>query len=412
MRLRKSFITIILITSTLLNGCSMLAKIAKESINQAMKDPEQVTLDSIARPEMNSIELQVENWYLFHNERIYVYYYDYNDGDVFFSTNLKGRDKKVISNSEDMRLAEIQLIYNDWVYYYTTFNQGIKKVNINTGEIKNVLDDEYLHFIPDTLEDDKVLVTSLNNILGHSHIYFATLDLNTNSLFNEKKLEYISDIHYYSKKYDKVYTIDYDRDYNYTLYENGKSIYTYQGDINDNKFPFRTDEYIYILADSRLMKIDSITHELIEEKSLIDNNLKPYNSARDKGFQYKDGELNPSFQSTETPLFYKANKALKINEDIDVFDNKVYIFNESNMEFEVLSDGPRYGTVQEYGDYFVIQSHLNTTVINKVSKESFMYDSSHSYIDDGELYIMTFTGDFYYQKSNICNFEVVKVDLR
>lgn len=396
-RRKVALIIYLVLISILLSGCTLGEDIVRAVLDEAVKDSGQVMLDSIVRPTMNSFEQKVDNWYLFHNDRVYAYYYTYKDGDLFFSTDLHGRDKKLISDSEDMRYAELQLVYDGYVYYYTTYNQGIKKVNIMTGEIENVINGEYLHFIPDTLKDGKVVVSRLNNVLGEEHVYFAKLDLNTGILSDEKTLSYIPNVHYYSIGHNKVYVVNYDQNYNYTLYEDDRAIYTYKGKMNDKSIAFRTNDYIYILTDQEIMKIDKDTYELVEQKDLIENDFKMYNSARDKSFSFKNGELNPYFQSTKEPIFSS--------------DNKAYKFNEDKMDFKEIGDAPKYGHIQEYKDYLIIQSHLKTTLINKKTSESVSYNSSHSFVCEGYLYIMTFVGDFYYQNSTVCNFKVVKIKL-
>jgi len=118
--MKKFLILFIIVLSAIFqSGCSL----------QAANPSGQDMLDTIARPDMNAVEQYVDNWYLFHDDRIYAYLFDMNGNgeDTFFSTDLQGNDMRIISQSDKLRYAELYFIYDGYAYYYTTFDQGVRK---------------------------------------------------------------------------------------------------------------------------------------------------------------------------------------------------------------------------------------------------------------------------------------------
>lgn len=79
------------------------------------------------------------NTYFIYNDRLYAYVYGkkyYNNyKDQFFSVDLNGKNKKVITNSDKMHLAQFIDIYNNDAYYYTTSTNSINRVNLESGDI-------------------------------------------------------------------------------------------------------------------------------------------------------------------------------------------------------------------------------------------------------------------------------------
>ena len=207
-----------------------------------------IDLEDVVQPSMNISGVMTPSWYLFHNDKLFVYD---NHGDQLYSTNLLGSNKKVLASSDNLRYANMFMVYNNEMYYYTEYNRGIKKINLDNGEIKNVIDNKYFYLIPDTLNDNKVLVNYLNNYSGKSHGYLATLDLQTGLLENERKLNFSSH-YYYDINNDNVYYISDDK-----IYENNTEIYSFKDAMyNINDFVFVQDNYIFTIIDNKIIKID------------------------------------------------------------------------------------------------------------------------------------------------------------
>jgi hypothetical protein len=366
------------------------------------KKAEQETLDSIARPDMNAVEREVDNWYLFYNDRIYVYLFDLSDStDSFFSTDLNGNDKKIISQSEDLRFAELYLIYDNYAYYYTTYNQGIKKINIETGEIHDVIDGKYLYLIPDTIKDGKVIVEYKNNNLGEEHVYVAKLDLKSGILSDEKFLPFVGyHLYYYSGESKKVYCINSDYDDNNNVYEDNSLIYTYPSSGNDNDFVFTQDNYIFVVTTDKIIKLDINKHAIIEEKLFNNHGYTLYTSIRARNHEVMGkGELTAPICALAKPFIYSK-------------DNSTYRFDSQTMEFKKIAEvGSAF--IQKINNYIIFQQDaLSTTIYDESTGKVSSFSSSNFGVDDKSIYIMSYDGDYYYQTTDKCDFKVKKIDLK
>lgn len=359
----------------------------------------QKTLDSIARPDMNAIEEHVDNWYLFYNDRIYVYLFDGTDS--FFSTNLSGNDKKIISRSEDLRFAELYLIYDNYAYYYTTYNQGIKKINIETGEIYNVIDGKYLYLIPDSLKDGKVIVEYENNNLGEAHVYVAKLDLKSGILSDEKILPFVGfHLYYYSGENNKVYFINSDNNNNNSVYEDNSLIYTYRSSVNDKDFVFTQDNYIFVVTADKIIKLNTNNHTIIEEKPFNNNGYTLYTNIHTRNHEIMGKvEYTAPICTLAKPFVYSK-------------DNSTYRFDSKTMEFKKIAD-VGFAFIQKFSDYIIFQQDaLSTTIYNESTGKVSSFSSSNFGVDDKRIYIMSYDGDYYYQTTDKCYFKVKRIDIK
>lgn len=346
-----------------------------------------VDLEDVVQPSMNISGVMTPSWYLFHNDKLFVYD---NHGDQLYSTNLLGSNKKVLASSDNLRYANMFMIYNNEMYYYTEYNTGIKKINLNNGEIKNVIDNKYFYLIPDTLNDRKVLVNYLNNYSGKSHGYLATLDLQTGLLENERKLNFSSH-YYYDINNDNIYYISDDK-----IYENNTEIYSFKDTMyNINDFVFVQDNYIFTIIDNKIIKIDPIQHSIIEEKEL-DKSIKSFwllSSVREGGARTLGIEEGPASVSMY-PLF--------------INNKNVYTFNATTLSFELIIENINGGFVQKYDNYYIIQNDTQTIIYNTDIKEYKTYDSANYSVEGKYIYLMTYTGDFYHQKYDNLKFKIQK----
>ena len=372
------------------NGCSLYAS------NTSGQD----MLDAIARPNMNAIEQYVDNWYLFHDDRIYAYLFDqYGKGeDTFLSTDLNGNDVQIISQSDDLRYAEMYFIYDGYAYYYTTFHQGVKKINIETGEISDVVDGKYLYLIPETLKDGKVIVEYENNYLDESHVYIATLDLRSGTLSDEKILPFFgSTSYYYSAENNKVYFTGSDSVGNNYLYEDNSVIYKYPSGVDENDFVFTHDHYIFLVTSGKIIQLDLVTHAVVDEKNFTNIGLRLLTSIRARNHEFKKGELTAPVCVLENPLFCSEN-------------NTVYQFDAQSMEFTEAAniDKANYTFIQKSSHHLILTGQETTTVYDENTGEATSFASCNFGTDDKSIYLMTFDGDFY-QFAQPCSFTVEKI---
>lgn len=373
------------------NGCSL------QSPNTSGQD----MLDAIARPDMNGTERYVDQWYLFHDDRIYAYLFN-QDGlgeDVFLSTDLNGNDMKMISQSDDLRFAELYFIYDGYAYYYTTFHQGVKKINIETGEIFDVVDNKYLYLIPETLKDGKVIVTCENNYVDEAHVYIATLDLGSGTLSDEKILPYFGSSYYYSAENNKVYFVGSDSDNNACLYEDNSVIYTYPSDANENDFVFVQDHSIFLITSEKIIKLDILTHAVMEEKNFLNSGYRLFPSILARTHEgLAKHELTAPVCVLENPLFCSKN-------------NAVNQFNAQTMEFTEIAniDKANYAFIQKSNQHLILTNLETTTVYDENTGEASSFASCNFGADDKNIYLMTFDGDFYSFDDQACIFKVEKI---
>ena len=65
-----------------------------------------IDLEDVVQPSMNISGVMTPSWYLFHNDKLFVYD---NHGDQLYSTDLLGRNKKVLASSDNLRYIVAQL---------------------------------------------------------------------------------------------------------------------------------------------------------------------------------------------------------------------------------------------------------------------------------------------------------------
>jgi len=376
-----------------------------------------IDLENVVFPSMNIAITMTPNWYFFNNDKLYVYD---NHGDEIYSTNILAKNKEILTASENLRYANIFMVYGDEMFYYTEYNRGIKKINLKTGEIKNVVDDKYLYLIPDTLNDGKVLVNYENNYAGKAHTFFAILDLKTGLLSNEKKINYATEQPYfYDLETEKIYYIDSSDETNH-IYEDNKIIYTYEADnnlsgwksnpnSNVSDLVFVQDNYIFAIIANKVIKIDKSNYTIIEEKE-IDKSFSLISSVRGGGARTLGVEEGPAMTSTY-PLFAIIDKYSSYD-SVDKCGD-IYQFDSETLSFEkIIEKNARGGFLQKYENYFILQTDNETVVYNDVNKKYKIYNSTNYSLEKGYIYLMTYTGDFYHQKENNLNFKIQKLLLK
>lgn len=363
------------------------------SLIQVYQDSKPINLAGINR---SSYSDYTPNWYFFYKDRLYTY--DIGRGESFYSVNLKATDKQELlaSNTFDdpilqnLSYPHFFMVYNNEAYYYTAYNRGIKRINLSSAEISNVVNDKYYYLIGDTLNNGKVLVTYENNHKDNSHTYFAYLNLENGEITDEMTLKFMgSSYYYYDTENEKAYCIVNNKDNGNSIYENNNIIYSYELEqdrsLNNYDIVFVKDNYIFAITGRKLLKIKLSDYSIIDEK-VLDKSYSLIKSTRDRVSNVlRIGEESP----TDVALypFFTA---------IDDGNEKLYKFNSSTMTFEeIISKDFESGFIQKYQDIYIIQSNKKTIVYNEKLEKYKIYDSVNYSIDNNNLYMMTYTGDFY-----------------
>ncbi len=138
------FVVAILIISSILWFVSLGNIYVPKNISVGKINNPQVTYQDILS--MGDYSENYVNTFFMHDNKMYAYIYGknpYNDGgDEFFVVDQNGKNKKVISNSEQLRFAQFIYIEEDEAYYYTMYTNSINAINLETGEITKVMDVE------------------------------------------------------------------------------------------------------------------------------------------------------------------------------------------------------------------------------------------------------------------------------
>ena len=366
-------------------------------------------LEEVVQPAMNISVMRTPSWYFFYEDRLYVY--EYASGEhILFSLDLRGKDRKTVVVSEELGFADFMMVYEGEAYFYTEDNRGVKKVNLSTGEITMLVEDEYYYLMADTLENGKVRVNCTNNYVDKAHTKLAVLDLKTGELSSDKQVKFTGgSTYFWDTVGDKVYYLCSEGGQN-MVYEDCKMIYTYEannniGETEGNRsdLVFVQNGYIYVLIGNKVVKLDKENYSVLEEK-VIDRKYSLVSGVRPEGTRMLGTEEGPAVVSLY-PLFTAS-----------IFENgandSLYRFNTDSLSFEAVIDGEfPGGFVQRHGNYYVFQTETETTIWNCVTGAYRVHDSAEHTVEGDSIYLMTYTGDFYHQREDNLTFEIKKTEL-
>jgi hypothetical protein len=351
-------------------------------------------LHEIVKPAMNINMDMTPNWYFFHDSTLYAYIYEEGKDNLYavtpeknsYTTNYK---KKLLLTDDELRYAEFFMVYDNEVFYYTPYYRGVKALNLSTKEIRDVVKDRYLYLMLETLKDGKVTVNSCNCYIGKSHSYFATLDLKTGELTNEKKLGYAADMTtFYNKDNHKAYYILSD-DGRYDIYEDNEVIYTYDmTNVNNSnsKSVFVQDKYVFAIIGDKFLKIDPTSRSLIEEQ-ILDTSLVIIPTSHDQAATSLDQEETSMSVSTLPVLSSEGG---------------IYKFNPKDMSFrKIIDTGLHVGMVQEHNGFYIFQSDGHVFLYSNILNEYKEFNSANFTAENGTLYMINYEGDFYDSESEM-----------
>jgi hypothetical protein len=367
-------------------------------------------LHSIAKPSMNQSVIRTPEWYFFSNDKMYAY--TGNGGNIgFYSFDLDGSNRKLIVDDRasvqevKVRYPYFYLVKNDEAYFYMGYDNSLKKINLNTGNVTTLVKDKFLNLIPDTLEDGKVLVTYTNNYVDKSHVYFAFLNLQTAELTEEKKFNYsVIQPYYFSKNDNNIFYIDKAQSIGptkaiYNIYKDNEVIYSYEADLKDrnenanNDLVFTQDNYIFVIIYNKILKLNRDNYSILEEKDVEDRYYLINSGSKGISRTLGTEEISTSSVTLESPIFGK--------------DKDIYKFNSVTMNFEKIIDNDVYNRyVQKYENHLVIENDTQIIIYNVKTQNYKKYNASNYTVEDKYIYLMTYENDFY---TSDAQFKVKKV---
>lgn len=353
----------------------------------------QSVLKSIAKPSMNINGIMTPEWYFFSNDKMYAYYGNGSDTG-FYSFDLNGRNRKLLvddrANVQEVKIRYpyFYLVKNSEAYFYTNYDNSLKKVNLNTGEVTTLIKNKFLNLIPDTLKNEKILVTYTNYYEEESYTYFAKLDLKNYKLTDEKYVNYpIDSIPYFSKDENAVYYIE-----NGDVYKDNSIIYSKNENLK-YRFVFTQDDYIFITTSNKIIKLNKDNHSLIEENNILNEyNVIP-SGCKDINLTLGSKETITTLSALENPIFEN--------------DKDIYVFNSKTMNFEKIIDNSVYNRyVQKYGNYLIIENDTQIIIYNIDTQKYKKYSAVNYTVEGKYIYLMTYENDFY---TSDAQFKVKKV---
>lgn len=246
------------------------------------------------------------NYYFIYNDKIY-YYTSENSIDKFNYMDLDGSNNKTITQNNELRYAQFYFVYDNEAYYYTMYDAENKKINLTTGKISSLNNDDI--YISKSLKNGIVNSFSDHAIAGNAYSFFKQFDLKKNKVIYEIKTNH--------SMAGKEYFLDYNRGYIYylenyyskrpTIYQNNEILYEFSEEAKYNfadiKFMACNEKYLYFKNNNYLYKLNINTKEIEKE---INYNLGDIH-------RISSGNNNDNY-------FYISNKIYTFDFDSDTFN--------------------------------------------------------------------------------------------
>ena len=301
----------------------------------------------------------------------------------FYQMDLDGKNIKVISEDERLRLAYFDFIYKNEAYFTGRYYGCYGKINLNTGKIEILHKDSSDNHLSDyVINDNYAYFLKHGGVYDKSFVLFQKKDLKTDKIVLEVKIN--KDINRLNRY------IDYNNgDIYYVISDIKKDAYIYK----NNDVIFHFDDKVYNNANLKILAVN--------ENSLYFSNNK---------IIYKIDILNNAIEKTFDNTFTNI-KRIKNDDGLNYYyDNKkIYYLDTDNDEFIEVLDNIEIQPekIHEIGNSIVFIDKLYTSMRNysKVtfySKETHdvkIYDNVRNYSVEGNyIYLVLAENDDYVVK--------------
>lgn len=206
----------------------------------------------------NSEYYDTSSYYFIYNDKIYYYVWE-GLNDKLFAMNLDGTGNKKIAETDELRYANFYFVYNNEAYYYTTFYKENKKINLATGQITSLGNNDF--YISKTLKNGEV-----NTLINYNDCsILKKVDLTNNKTLSEiKTFHGIAGKEYYLD-YDGgniYYLEDFDTNIS-TIYKNADIVYQFDNEKNkDIDFIAVNEDYLYYEFENHIYKLNTNSKEI------------------------------------------------------------------------------------------------------------------------------------------------------
>lgn len=325
------------------------------------------------------------SYYFIYNDKIYYYVLDNNNDytelyDQLFVMNLDGTDNQKLVETDELRYADFYFVYNNEAYYYTMYYGENKKINLSTGEITSLGNDD--NYLSKTLKDGKVYALIDHAVAGDSYAIFKKIDLDTNKTISEVKTTHSLSGNQYYLDYDggNVYFLeDFYSEYP-TIYKNNSIVYTFDDEnAKDIQFIAVNQSYLYFKLKNYIYKLNVNTKQIEKRFYCSLGDIHRISSGNNSdNYYYVYGKIyefdvnNNQFRLVVSNINDKPDYVYNIN------DKLIFTENTDNLKYYTSTDN--LGTVLVYDG----KSIERFDGIRKVSfDENYMYlliDAKENYV--------------------------------
>lgn len=329
------------------------------------------------------------SYYFIHNDKIYYYVLESNNDytkiyDKFYVMNLDGTGNKKIAETDELRYATFYFVYNNEAYYYTMYYNENKKIDLSTGEITSLGNDDI--FISKTLNNGKVNVFIDHAIAGNAYSIFKKIDLNTNKT--------ISEIKTLNSMAGKKYFLDYDSGNVYyletfyseypTLYKNTDVLYQLEDEQKNVNIEFIAvnNDYLYYKSNNYIYKLNIVSKQI--EKEIYNNlgTIQRISSGNNiDNYFYQNGKIY-QFDLTNDKFVLILSDVKNKPEYVYNINNRL-IFTENTDNLKYYSEKDNLGSVIVYNIY-----NNDTIKFENIRKLSFDENYMYLLISKDEEYVV------------------------
>jgi hypothetical protein len=345
------------------------------------------------------------NQYIHHNDRYVCFFfnntihiYDYiNNNEVDFDHNFIINNKSTKNNIKILFLNDKFILVNNFsseIFYYHIKNNKI--IIINKFELGN---NEIYYLSIIKITNTKILINY--TIDNYKYIYISTINLNSNEINIDNKINLKVDKHFITNKYIYFFS---------SLLNNIKN----KNNIID--ITYNNNDVVYVkiyrynfITNKKKIKFIKYNKQNIE--LILQYKNKIYFNISNESFYDFDGNKIHSFNNNQKIIYISNKYILDIindkNFELNIYDKINNTHNKINLN--ISNEQIKYSATFKYENYFIIQTESYKTYIIDIKnlnviKKNINILKYFKYIkDDYQIFDMSIFNVFFYNnKFNGC----------